>query len=113
MRGRRELRDAPEFPSAESGRSGRPRYSLNSDADPCIITAAVSQLPGSCGTAEDSVTANTLSSADSAGRVIVTFEIGCTASADPGDPGDPGDDPEPIGPPMPEPMSPPRDAPTG
>ena len=66
----------------EYGRTFAPRYALNSDGEPCSFTAEVSHLPDNCDAAEDSITANAVTGADSHGRVITTFDIGCEEAMD-------------------------------
>ena len=68
------------------GRTFAPRYALNSDGEPCSFTAEVSHLPDICDAAEDSITANAVTGADSHGRVLVTFDIGCEEAMDDEDP---------------------------
>ena len=63
------------------GRTFAPRYALNKDGEACSFTAAVSHLPDICDAAEDSISANAVTGADSNGRVIVTFDIGCSDDA--------------------------------
>ena len=68
------------------GRTFAPRYALNSDGEPCSFTAKVSHLPDICDAAEDSISANAVTGADSHGRVLVTFDIGCEEAMDDEDP---------------------------
>ena len=63
------------------GRTFAPRYALNKDGEACSFTATVSHLPDICDAAEDSISANAVTGADSNGRVIVTFDIGCSDDA--------------------------------
>ena len=62
----------------EYDRTYAPRFALNKDGEACSFTAAVSHLPGNCDAAEDSISANAVTGSDSRGRVIVTFDIGCS-----------------------------------
>ena len=68
----------------DAGRTFAPRYALNKDGEACSFDSTVSHLPGNCDAAEDSITVNAVTGADSNGRVIVTFDIGCSAD-DPAD----------------------------
>ena len=63
------------------GRTFAPRYALNKDGEACSFTAKVSHLPDICDAAEDVISANAVTGADSHGRVIVTFDIGCSDDA--------------------------------
>ena len=107
----RETTDADE-----RGRTYAPRYALNDDGDACSFTAAVSHLPGNCDAAEDSITVDAVTGADSDGRVIVTFDVGC--EADDGDGsgnggGDGGGDVQDRGEDGADAIGPPEDTPTG
>ena len=68
------------------GRTFAPRYAMNADGEPCTFTAAVSHMPDICDAAEDSITANAVTGADSSGRVVTTFDIGCEEAMDDEDP---------------------------
>ena len=59
-------------------RTYAPRFALNKDGEACSFTAKVTALPGNCDAAEDSISANAVTGSDSRGRVIVTFDIGCS-----------------------------------
>ena len=63
------------------GRTFAPRFALNKDGEACSFTAEVEDLPDNCDAAEDSISANAVTGADSNGRVIVTFDIGCSDDA--------------------------------
>ena len=65
----------------EYERTFAPRFALNKDGEACSFTAAVSHLPDNCDAAEDSISANAVTGSDSHGRVIVTFDIGCSDDA--------------------------------
>ena len=65
----------------EYERTFAPRYALNKDGEACSFTAAVSHLPDNCDAAEESISANAVTGSDSHGRVIVTFDIGCSDDA--------------------------------
>ena len=94
------------------GRTFAPRFALNKDAEPCTFTAKVSDLPDNCDATAKLVTVNAVTDADSHGRAIVDFDIGCQAQAvDTGDDMmDDGDDMMDDGDDM---MGPPADVATG
>ena len=76
----------------EYGRTFAPRYALNKDGEACSFTAVVEDLPGNCDAAEDSISANAVTGSDSRGRVIVTFDIGCSDDTGADDAADTDDD---------------------
>ena len=60
------------------GRFRARRLALNYDAEPCIVKATVSDLPGNCSASVNGITADLSSGVDDAGRAIIRFDITCS-----------------------------------
>ena len=65
-----------------------PRLALNEEADTCVVTAKLSELPGHCSAEASGVEADLVSGVDDKGRAIIRFDITCGAAADDMDSGD-------------------------
>ncbi len=63
------------------GRFGAARHALNYQAEPCVVTVAVSDLPQGCATAAATQKRNLATSQDAENRVVIRFDITCPNTA--------------------------------
>ena len=54
------------------------RLALNYEADPCVVTAEVSHLPGNCSAEVADQAADLTTGVDARGRAIMRFNINCS-----------------------------------
>ena len=67
------------------------RYALNAEADECVMTAEVIDLPDGCSAEASELSGNMVSGVDDRGRAIMSFSITCAASDDGDDASDDSD----------------------
>ena len=61
-----------------AGRFRARRLALNYEADPCVVTAEVSHLPGNCSAEVAEQAADLTTGIDARGRAIMRFNINCS-----------------------------------